>query len=269
MDIKALWKARFGTEAPVKLADNETLRLQYSHHSVRQYQTRPVPEEMLLAGLGAASSSSTSINYQIWSAIVVTDQAKRDRLVELCGGQKHIAQAPVFIAWVIDQARLKDIADMHSIEHESLDYFETFLTGAIDVGIASQNANIAFESMGLGTLFVGGLRNHPEEVAKLLDLPERSVAILGMCVGFKADNAVGGIKPRLGQDVVVKDDHYVKATKEQIKQYDEIASQYQVSQGLPPRSWSKTVSSRLSSVKNIDGRDVIRKTLNKMGFALK
>ena len=140
----------------------------------------------------------------------------------------------------------------------------------LDVGIAAQNAVTAFESMGLGTVYIGGLRNHPEDVARLLNLPPKTVAVVGLCVGRPDPSAQNGYKPRLGQDVVVHRERYTSANEaEGVAAYDRVADAYQQEQGLAPRAWSETVANRVDSYHGLSGRHVMKAVLNRLGFALK
>ena len=43
---------------------------------------------------------------------------------------------------------------------------------------------MAAESFGLGTVCVGAMRNHPEEVARELGLPPHVFAVFGLAVGW-------------------------------------------------------------------------------------
>lgn len=67
-----------------------------SHRSIRKYQNRPIEKEILDEILKAVQAASNWVNLQHISVIVVQEQQRRKKFAELCGGQKHIAQAPVF-----------------------------------------------------------------------------------------------------------------------------------------------------------------------------
>lgn len=60
---------------------------------------------------------------------------------------------------------------------------ELTLIGAVDAGIMAQNCLLAAESMGLGGVYIGGLRNSPNEVDTLLNLPPYTAVLFGMCLG--------------------------------------------------------------------------------------
>ena len=91
---------------------NATLDLISRHGSVRNYRPDMVPVETIETIISAAQRTSTSSNMQAYSVVAVMDAAKRARLAELCGNQEHIAQAPVFLAWCADLARLDRACEM-------------------------------------------------------------------------------------------------------------------------------------------------------------
>ena len=64
-----------------------------------------------------------------------------------------------------------------------------FLTAVVDASLAAQNAATAAEGMGLGICYVGGARNHPRELAELLQpAPARHRPV----------RSVGGLSPPPG-----------------------------------------------------------------------
>ena len=43
-------------------------------------------------------------------------------------------------------------------------FVQQFIIATVDVALTAQNAMIAAESLGLGGVFIGGIRNDPEKV---------------------------------------------------------------------------------------------------------
>ena len=89
--------------------NNETMQLLYNRKSVRAYEKQPIPEADVQAILRAAVEAPTAGNMTLWSAIRVTDEAKKKRLSETCDNQPFIAAAPlvlVFCAGMICSRRL-------------------------------------------------------------------------------------------------------------------------------------------------------------------
>ena len=126
--------------------------------------------------------------------VAVTDAAKRARLAELCGNQEHIAQAPVFLAWCADLARLDRACELRGYTQVT-GYVENFLVAAVDAAIAAQTAALAAESLGLGICYIGSIRNNTQAVIDLLELPRLVFPVTGMTLGWPA--AEPPMRPRL------------------------------------------------------------------------
>jgi FMN reductase (NADPH) len=160
-----------------------TIEQIHAHGSVRKYRPDPVPPSLVETIVAAGQRSSTSSNLQTYSVIAVTEAAMRARLAELCGDQAHIVQAPVFLAWCADLSRLDRVCQLRDYRQVT-EYVESFLIAAVDAAIAMQTAAVAAESLGLGMCFIGGIRNHTQDVIELLRLPQLVFPISGMTLGW-------------------------------------------------------------------------------------
>ena len=60
----------------------------------------------------------------------------------LCGNQEHIVQAPLFLAWCADLARLDRACQLRGYE-QFTQYVESFLLAAVDTSLAMQTAALA------------------------------------------------------------------------------------------------------------------------------
>lgn len=101
---------------------------------------------------------------------------------------------------------------------------ETISTAAtIDAALAAQNATIAAESLGLGTVYIGGIRNQPVRVTETIQLPPHLFTVFGLCVGYPDEAKPAAIKPRLPQAAVLhrETDNLVQP-EDAIAQYNEI-----------------------------------------------
>lgn len=193
------------------------LTLLARHASCRRYRPDPVPEDQLASLFSSAQRAATSSNLQLWSAIVVQDAQRREELARLCGDQAHIRQAPVFLAWCADRHRLEVAAALRGYQQQT-GTVEAFLVAAVDAAIAMQNATVAAEAMGLGTCYIGGLRNSTADVIELLRLPQHVFPIAGMTVGYPQDPP--RIRPRLDPSAVVHYEHYREPDPAELERYD-------------------------------------------------
>jgi len=126
-DKKAALARRYGAALPAAGPWNETIGILLDHRSVRGFLSDPVPSGTLETLIAAAQSAATSSNMQLWSAIAVTDPAKRKVLAEIAGNQKHIEQCPLYLAFVADMSRNERMSQAEQVTFENLPYLETFM----------------------------------------------------------------------------------------------------------------------------------------------
>jgi FMN reductase (NADPH) len=251
-----------------------TIEQIHRHYSVRTFKPDAVPRATVEAIVAAGQRASTSSNLQVFSVVAVTDEDKRRRLSELCGGQKQILQAPVFLAWCADLARLDRACTLRGYEQES-GWVESFLVAAVDAALAMQNAALAAESMGLGMCYIGAVRNQPDEVISLLELPHFVFPISGMTLGWPA--AEPFIRPRLPLKAILHWEKYDTMEEDQaLAEYDQTMIETGIYQGrqvpVPGREgemedygWVEHTARRASQAV----RTNLRKQLAEQGFGLK
>jgi nitroreductase len=250
---------------------NETLDVLFSHRSVRAYLSDPLPEGTLEILVTAAQSAASSSNLQAWSVVAVEDKDRKARLAALANNQKHILQAPLFLIWLLDLGRLDALAKERGTTAEALSYIESFLLGAIDASLAAQNAVVALESLGLGGVYIGAIRNKPIDVAKELALPPHVFPLFGLVVGHPDPAVTTDVKPRLPQQAVLFRERYVwgEAQRAAIETYDARIKSFQREQTMPVQDWSEQALKRVKDAPALHGRDRLRDALTTLGFGLK
>lgn len=247
-----------------------TIDTMLSHASVRAYLDTKLPPGTIETLVAAAQSAATSSNLQVWSVVAVEDAERRMRLAELAGGQRHIRQAPLFLAWLADLSRAERVAGAVGVTLEGLPFLETFLVAAIDAALAAQNAAVAAESLGLGTCYIGGLRNRPLDVAAELGLPPGAFAIFGLCVGYPDPAYPASAKPRLPPEAVLHREQYDAAPeRDAVATFDARLATFQRSQGMAAQGWSQLVANRLRTPASLSGRDRLVAALRALGFGLR
>ncbi len=250
---------------------NATIETILNHRSVRAYAEKPLEPQTLELLVAAAQSASTSSNLQTWSVVAVEDSARKDRLAQLAGNQEHIRRCPLFLVWIADLSRLKALGLKRGVAHGSLTHLETFLVATIDSALAAQNAATAAESMGLGVVYIGGMRNHPEEVAKELGLPSYAFATFGMCIGYPDSLRPASVKPRLPQAAVLHREQYdASALDAATQSYNTIMTEFYTTQGMKNDGpWDLHSLNRVRGPEAMAGRHRLVEALNNLGFELK
>lgn len=221
---------------------NDTLQTMNNHRSIRKYDDKPIPEEMLNGILKAIHQLPTSINGQQVSVIVVKDEEKRKAISVIAGNQPWIAEAPVFLLFVADYYKTNIGAQLSGKTQVIQESVEGSLVATLDAGIAMGGAIVAAESLGLGIVPIGGIRKSPEEMIRLLELPEYTYPLAGLVLGYPLD--LSDKKPRLPIDTFVHDEVYhVENIQKDIEAYDSEMTAYYKDRGDDKQTnWSKQVS---------------------------
>ncbi|SIQ95901.1 Nitroreductase [Rhizobium sp. RU35A] len=270
-EAEGLWQARYGGgTAPVLPPDwNGTLEVLLNHRTSRHYRPDSLPAGTVELIVAAAQSAPTSSNLQAWSVVAVEDPQRKARLAGFTGGNAHIVAAPLLLVWLVDLSRLRAIARQHGNAGEGLDFHESFLIGAIDAALAAQNAVVAIDSLGLGSCYIGGMRNQPEDVARELKLPPETVAVFGLTVGYPDPGVETEVKPRLPQAAVLFREQYGEVKREDLDRYDAAMAAFQSRQNLPQSGWTSVIAKRIENEAALKGRSQLTAILRRLGFPLK
>ncbi len=235
-----------------------TIELLRSHRSIRHFTDEPISDEQRAAIIASAQGASSSSFLQCTSIIRITDPCLREQLAAMSGGQQHVAQAAEFWLFCADFNRLLQICP-----DAQLGLAEQLLLGAVDTAMLAQNALVAAESLGLGGVYIGGIRNSIEAVTELLQLPQHVLPLFGLCLGWPADNP--DVKPRMPAAMLVHENGYQPVDDDVLAQYDEQMAQYYLSRGSNARrdTWSDHI--RRTIIK--ESRPFILDYLHKQGWA--
>ena len=132
-----------------------------ARRSIRKYERKPIPDDVLSALLEAARLAPSSNNKQRWSMVVVTDDATKQRLVSASGNQKFVGECSAYIVGVCDPGAG---------------------FSAVDIAIALDHLSLRAVELGLGTCWIGFF--DADEIRDVLGIPaDRDIPIC-MTVGY-------------------------------------------------------------------------------------
>jgi len=143
-----------------------------SRRSIRKYENKEIPQEILQQILEAGRQAPSAVNRQPFRFVVVKDH---EIMKELCDNMitRFVKYAPVAIA---------GCADVKSL-----------LTGkwaVVDTTIAMQNMVIAAWTLGIGSCWIGACNE--EEVKKMLKIPDKWKVVALITLGYPVEQP----KPR-------------------------------------------------------------------------
>lgn len=188
---------------------NQVIAQLSERRSVRAFTDESVSAEDERSILEAACQAPTAGNQQLYSIIVVRDQAKKDALAITCDHQDFIATAPLVLVFCADVARWYRAF----LATEGCDPREPgvgdLMLAVEDATIAAQNAVVAAYSLGLGSCYIGDIMERYEDQRAILALPDHVVPAVMLVMGHPAERQLRAPKPqRFPLDVVVMEDGY-------------------------------------------------------------
>jgi len=244
---------------------NAVIDLLKSHRSIRKFTDQSIDQTTVEALVEAGQAAATSSFIQACTVIQVSNTDTREKLAACAGGQAYVAAAPVFLVFCADMKRHQLACEMHDAQMQS-GFTEQFITASLDCGLFAQNLVVAAESLGLGTVYIGGLRNKIAEVAELLELPDLVYPVFGLCLGYPDQDPE--VKPRLPVSVVLKQETYNDTDDRGIiTEYDAHVREYYRSRtgGSKDMTWSEQISGMLVK----ESRPHMLPFLQDRGFLLK
>jgi nitroreductase len=159
---------------------SELMEIIKSRRSIRKYEDKMVPEDLLNQVLEAVQWAPSWANTQCWEIIVVKNPATKEKLQETMGkgnpATKAILEAPVILAIC---GKLKTSG--YYKEQVTTKFGDWFM---FDLGIATQSLCLAAHDMGLGTVIVG-LFDH-DKAARIVGLPEGYELVSLIPLGYPA-----------------------------------------------------------------------------------
>lgn len=240
---------------------DKTIELLMAHSSCRSFQNKPVPEDVADTIIKCAQHAPTSSYLQAYTIIKVEDKEKRKALAQFAGGQEWVEKAGLALLFCADLHRLDvmlDVADKNVLHNEEL-----YTVAVTDAALASSRALVAAQALGLGGVFVGGVRNETEKMAKLFGLPELVFPMYVVCMGYPAE--VPPQRPRMDASLISAVDTYPEITgPEQLADYEKEVSDYflNITNGRSGRGWIARAEHAIS----VKPRYNVGEFLHKAGF---
>lgn len=238
-----------------------------NHRSIRKFTEQPISEELLSILFEAGMAGSSSGFLQSASIIRVTDKQLRYEIRRICAdaqdakegekyGHPYVEHCAELLIYCMDNQR-----HLQVVPNAQIDWTEVTLVGAIDSAIMAQNLLVAAESLGLGGVYLGSVRNDINRLSELLQLPAGVVPMFGMALGYPDQDPA--MRPRLPVELVVSTNKFESASKDAVEAYNDTMKAYYVERGQPGMDWTKQVMNYLDK----PARPAILPYLNKQGYA--
>jgi FMN reductase [NAD(P)H] len=218
--LKTALNERFGADfaADAALPGIEELARMAEHRSHRKFSDRVVAPELLRLLFACALSAPSKSDLQQADIVHVADRAKVQAIADSIPDMPWIANAPVFLVFLANNRRVRQVSEWRGkpFVNEHLDHF---MNAAVDAAIVLATFIRAAEAVGMAACPISHVRNHPQELSRMLALPEAVFPVAGLCVGYPVE--VGRITPRLPLEVTVHSNRYDESdARAKIEAYD-------------------------------------------------
>ena len=190
---------------PDGMADLTTIERMLDHRTCRHFTEQSVDDELLDLMLAATLSTPSKSDLQQCTVIVVDEEERRRAIADLIPSMPWVLESPRFLVFCGDSRRIRQVASGAGVEFAN-DHLDAFLNAAADAAMHMSTFIWAAESVGLGTCPISVVRNHIDEVSRILELPDHVFPLAGMCVGWPKRSAP--VSPRLPTSVTVHRDRY-------------------------------------------------------------
>ena len=241
---------------------NQVIQTMGAHRSIRKFTNQDVSTEQVEMLTDTARWAPSSHHVQAYSIIVIRNQEKKETLKTLTGGQQWVADCPVFLVICADYHRIGEATKRHEQSLE-IGGAEQLLVGAVDAALVAQNLLTAAESIGLGGVMIGGIRNNPVEVASLLKLPKATFPVMGLCLGYPDQDIAQ--KPRLPKQASIFNEQYdVEVVDQALTEYNDTMHTYYGSRqtNAKQQTWSEQMANYMGK----PNRPHMNEFLRRQGF---
>jgi nitroreductase len=189
--------------------------LMMKRRSVRNFQDRAIPQQLVEEFLSAANNAPSGGNIQPLSIICIREAESRSALADLVGGQPWVKNAPLSMVFCLDFHRVKRWASMLEAGFRGEDAFAHFLIGYADLMCAAQNVVILAESYGLGSVYVGSIQSDMGRARECFAIPRYVLPMMVLSIGYP--RSVPKSMPKLKRDVIVHRERYEVPSDEEIQ----------------------------------------------------
>jgi nitroreductase len=152
----------------------DALEAIHTRRSIRKYEDKPVPEELIRKVIAAAMMAPSARNGQPWQFVVITERKLLAEIPQFHPNASMVAQAPAAIL-VCGDTTLE----------LSPGYWP------IDCAAATENLLLAAHALGLGAVWTGVYPKQPrmDGFRQMLNLPDHVIPHTLIPIGYSAEHA--------------------------------------------------------------------------------
>ncbi|MGX2926916.1 NADPH-dependent oxidoreductase [Lacticaseibacillus casei] len=247
------------------LTQNETIRRQLHHRSIRQFKPEHLSHQTIQTLLDVAQHTASSMYLQLFSVIHILDPKIRAKIAAM-STQTYLNGPGELFIFIADLHRVADLTKAAQQPLDRLGRMDKFLQASADATLALQNMVVAAESLGLGTVTLGSIQNDAQALIDLLHLPKYTFPLLGLAIGFPDEHP--DEKPRMPESLVAFTNHYgePEPATDAMADYNRTVHDYYATRHGNPREETYTDLAVSAATHTPAKRDDLFKVMRRQGF---
>lgn len=247
---------------------NEVIKTILNHRANRSFIAgETIPKDKLEQIIACAKQAPSWMNGQHYSIIVVEGETKQ-KLADLIrekspGNAVHIENSAAFLMFSMDFTNIKLSFDIEGANFDISDQYEPLLVGSMDTALAMQNACIAAESLGYGTVFCGAVRSFGLELSEMFNIPNTALFLCGLSIGRRDEElSTEKVKPRLPKEANVGYNTHPVSNKEIVEAYRQTMIDF--AEARETKTWTKKFADVYEN--GLPAEKITRELLEQNGF---
>ncbi|MCD7710425.1 MAG: nitroreductase family protein [Porphyromonadaceae bacterium] len=245
-----------------------TLDILKNRRTVRQYERKDIPEQLLEELLETACRASNTGNMQTYSVVITRTTEIKKKLAPIHFNQPMIMEAPVVLTFCADYNRFIKWCKLRHAE-PGYDNFQSFFSASIDALLVAQQFCTAAEIKGLGICYLGTTTYNTDQIIQALDLPKYVIPVATVTVGYPA--AQTEQVERLPLEAIIHQERYHDYTSEDIDRLYREKEALPANQGFVAENGKETLAQVFTDIRytragNEQSSKVLLKAIKDQGF---
>lgn len=221
------YQTRFGKDVPCSIT-SDVINQQLTRATIRKFSGKSIEPGLLELLVASAQCTPTSGNGQNYSVVALTrdeaidilDYENNKDILGLASDSQNLSAlhtCDTLLVWLADLNRtnvlINQVPDIDPNVANQPNTAEYHLKAIVDASIAAQSFTISAESVGLGVMYWGALRQLPIELLEeKLNLPKLTFPLFGMLIGYPDTSVEINIRPRIDTNLILHRRTYKQIT---------------------------------------------------------
>ncbi len=201
--------------------EHDLFKVIHDRRSIRRFLDKEVSDEVIEKILSAGIRAPFA--FQSCSIVYTRDKEKMKKM-------RVFPSATLYMVFFIDFNRMEKIVKQRNYTYDYDDSMLLWL-GVQDVSLVVENVVLAADSLGLGSVLLGGAPFQVDKIAETFGVPKKTFPVVSMCLGYPDPEHKMQIRPRYPLKLTAYEDKYNDLSEDEIKECMRAMDEGYITQG--------------------------------------